>query len=73
MGMHRMRRGPARRGWSGDPRSSRAVEPAAGAGDGGGLVHHPLADAEVPVNPLVDLAVLVVGYPLGIEANPRNR
>lgn len=53
--------------------SSGAVEPSAGAGDSGRLVHHPLADAQIPVNPFVDLTVLVVGYPLGIDANPRKR
>ena len=56
-----------------DHRSSGAVEPSAGAGDSGRLVHHPLADAQIPVNPLVDFAVFVVGYPLGVDANPRNR
>lgn len=41
------------------------LEPAAGGGDGDGLVHDPLADVEVGVDPFLD--VFVVGDLVGVE------
>lgn len=45
--------------------SSHMLEPAAGGGDGDGLVHDPLADVEVRVDPFLD--VFVVGDLVGVE------
>jgi hypothetical protein len=42
--------------------SSLALKEAAGAGNGNGLVHHPLADAEVLVDPLGNFLVLAGNF-----------
>lgn len=52
-------------------RLSGALEEAAGACDGDRLIHHPLADAEVLVNPFGNVFV-VAGNFLGLETGPRT-
>lgn len=49
--------------------SSHMLEPPAGGRDADRLVHHPLADVEVRVDPLLD--VFVVGDLVGVETGSR--
>ncbi len=51
--------------------SSSALKEAAGAGDGDRLIHHPLADAQVLVNPFRNFLV-VAGDFVGLETGPRT-
>lgn len=50
------------------------LEPAAGPGDGDRLIHHPLADAEILVDPLLHLLVLardLLRLETGPDGSPR--
>lgn len=48
--------------------SSLALKEAAGPGNGDRLIHHPLADAEILVDPLGDFLVFA-GYLIALEAD----
>lgn len=50
---------------------ARTFEVTARAGDGHALVHHPLADAKVLVEPLGHIFVLA-SYSVGLETGPRT-